>query len=244
MKITIVTLFKDMFNGFLEESIIKRAIDKGIVKFNLVDFREYSLDKHHHVDDTPYGGGAGMVLKCDVIDRCLEDIKTNKSKIILMTPQGTKYNQAKAYELAKEEDIILVCGHYEGFDERIRSFVDEEISVGDFVLTGGEIPAMLISDSITRLLGGAITEESHMGDSYSNGLLEYPQYTRPATYKGMDVPSVLQNGNHKEIAKWRIKESIRKTYLRRPDLLKNYEFSKEDKKLYQEVIEEEKNNND
>lgn len=241
MKITIVTLFKDMFKGFLEESIIKRAIDKGVVTFNIVDFREYSLDKHHHVDDTPYGGGAGMVLKCDVLDRCLEAVKTTKSKTILMTPQGKKYDQQMAFDLAKEEELILVCGHYEGFDERIRSFADEEISIGDFVLTGGELAAMIVSDSITRLLDGAITKESHEGDSYANGLLEYPQYTRPKVYKGMEVPFVLQNGNHKEIAKWRKKESIRRTYLRRPDLLKNYPFTKEERILLDEVIQEENN---
>lgn len=240
MKITILTLFPSMFKGFLEESIIKRAQDKGVVEFEIVDFRKYSLDKHHHVDDTPYGGGAGMVLKCDIIDRCLVDYKKEGSKAILMTPQGRTYNQACAYELAMEDHIILICGHYEGFDERIRSFVDDEISVGDYVLTGGELPAMIISDSITRLLDGAITEASHMGDSYSNGLLEYPQYTRPQSYKGMDVPFVLQNGNHKEIAKWRMKESLRKTYLRRRDLLEKIELDKEQKKLLNEVIEEEK----
>lgn len=240
MKIKIVTLFKDMFTGFLEESIIKRAIQKGVVSFEIIDFRQYSQDKHHHVDDTPYGGGAGMVLKCDVMDRCLEAIKTDQSHIIMMTPQGSRYNQQKAYELSKKEEIILVCGHYEGFDERIRSFVNEEISVGDFVLTGGEIPAMLISDSITRLVEGAITKASHEGDSYSSGLLEYPQYTRPSSYKGMDVPAVLQNGNHKEIAKWRKKESLRRTYLRRPDLLKRYKLDKDEQKLLNEVIQEEK----
>lgn len=239
MKITIVTLFPHMFDGFLEESIIKRAIDKGLVEFNIVDMRQYSLDKHHHVDDTPYGGGAGMVLKCDIMDRCLEDVKTANSHICLMTPQGKPYKQSRAYELCQHKDLILVCGHYEGFDERIRSYVDEEISIGDFVLTGGELPAMIVADSVTRLLDGAIKSDSHEGDSYSNGLLEYPQYTRPQSYKGQEVPFVLQNGNHKEIAKWRLKESLRRTYLRRPDLLCDYEFDEISKKLYEEVLTEE-----
>ena len=240
MKITIVTLFPRMFDGFLEESIIKRAIAKGLVEFNIVDLREYSLDKHRHVDDTPYGGGAGMVLKCDIMDRCLNAVKSESSHICLMTPQGHQFEQRDAYRLASLDDIVLVCGHYEGFDERIRSFVDEEISIGDFVLTGGELPSMVISDSIVRLLNGAITEESHLGDSYSNGLLEHPQYTRPAVYNDMEVPFVLQNGNHKEIERWRKKESLRRTYLRRPDLLEGITLTKEETLLLNEVINEEK----
>ena len=240
MKITIVTLFPRMFDGFMEESIIKRAIEKGLVEFNIVDLREYSQDKHRHVDDTPYGGGAGMVLKCDIMDRCLEAVKSSNSHICLMTPQGHTYKQSDAYRLAECEDLVLVCGHYEGFDERIRTFVDEEISLGDFVLTGGELPSMIISDSVIRLLNGAIRGESHEGDSYSNGLLEHPQYTRPQVYKNLEVPFVLQNGNHKEIDKWRKKESIRRTLIRRPDLLKDYKFDKEELKLYNEVILEEK----
>ena len=240
MKITIVTLFPRMFDGFMEESIIKRAIEKGLVEFNIVDLREYSEDKHRHVDDTPYGGGAGMVLKCDIMDRCLEAVKSSNSHICLMTPQGHTYKQSDAYRLSECEDLVLVCGHYEGFDERIRTFVDEEISLGDFVLTGGELPSMIISDSVIRLLNGAIRGESHEGDSYSNGLLEHPQYTRPQVYKDLEVPFVLQNGNHKEIDKWRKKESIRRTLTRRPDLLKDYKFDKEELKLYNEVILEEK----
>lgn len=240
MKITIVTLFPRMFDGFLEESIIKRAKEKGLVEFNIVDLRDFSLDKHRHVDDTPYGGGAGMVLKCDIMHRCLEAVKDEKSHICLMTPQGHQYTQEDAYRLAKMDDIVLVCGHYEGFDERIRTYVDEEISIGDFVLTGGELPSMVISDSVVRLLNGAITLESHLGDSYSNGLLEHPQYTRPVEYDGMAVPFVLQNGNHKEINRWRKKESIRRTYLRRPDLLSKVELDKEGKELLNEVIQEEK----
>ncbi len=242
MKIKIVTLFPEMFQGFLSESIIKRAIDKGNVEFEIIDFRKYSHDKHHHVDDTPYGGGAGMVLRCDILDECIEDIKTPKSHIALMSPQGVQYNQAMANRLAKEEELILVCGHYEGFDERVRGYVDEEISMGDFVLTGGEIPAMAISDSVTRLLDGAIREESYEDDSFYNGLLEYPQYTRPQVYKGVEVPFVLQNGDHAKIKTWRLKESLRKTYLRRPDLLKNRTLTKEEAKLLAEVKDELNNN--
>lgn len=239
MRIKIVTLFPQMFENFKSTSVVGRAIEKGYVSIECVDFREYSEDKHHHVDDTPYGGGAGMVLRCDIIDRCLEDIKTDNSHILLMSPQGKTFNQEIANRLACEEEIIIVCGHYEGFDERIRGYVDEEISVGDFVLTGGEIPAMAISDSVIRLLDGAIRKESFTDDSFYNGLLEYPQYTRPLEYKGEVVPEVLQNGNHEHIRKYRLKEALRKTYLRRPDLLEGRDFSKEELILLDEIKEEE-----
>lgn len=239
MKIKILTLFPNMFLGFINESIIKRAIDKGIVEIELIDIRKYSEDKHNHVDDTPCGGGAGMVLKVDVVDRAIKANSNNNSHKILMTPQGSQFNQNKAYELAKYDEIMLICGHYEGFDERIRSYVDEELSIGDFVLTGGEIPAMAISDSIIRLLDNAIKMDSHLNDSYSNGLLEHPQYTRPIEYDGMKVPDVLVNGNHKLINEWKLKESLRKTYKRRPDLLINREFSKEELKLLEEIKKEE-----
>jgi tRNA (guanine37-N1)-methyltransferase len=239
MKIKIVTLFPDMFQGFVSESIIKRAIDKGSVEIEVIDFRTYSHDKHHHVDDTPYGGGAGMVLRCDILDECLESIKTDKSHICLMSPQGIPYDQSVANRLAKEEELVLVCGHYEGFDERVRNYVDEEISMGDFVLTGGEIPAMAISDSVIRLLDGAIREESYEDDSFYNGLLEYPQYTRPQVYKGVEVPFVLQNGDHAKIKTWRLKESLRKTLKRRPDLLEKRILSKEEIKLLNEIKSEE-----
>ena len=239
MKIKILTLFPNMFSGFVSESIIKRSIDKGVVEIELIDYRDYSQDKHNHVDDTPCGGGAGMVIKCDVIDRALEANRTDKSYVCLMTPQGRPYKQEMAYELAKKDEIILICGHYEGFDERVRTMVDDEISVGDFVLTGGEIPAMAVSDSIIRLLDDAITTESHEDDSFSYGLLEYPQYTRPVEYKGMKVPEVLLNGNHKLIREYHLKEALRKTYLRRPDLLINREFTKEELKMLEEIKKEE-----
>ena len=241
MKIKIITLFPKMFEGFVSESIIKRAIEKNVCEIEIIDMRDYSLSKHRHVDDTPYGGGAGMVLACDVVDRAIKANSSEESYKIMMTPQGNKYNQQKALELSNKEELVLICGHYEGFDERIRSFVDEEISVGDYVLTGGEIPSMIVADSVIRLLGEAIKQESHEDDSFSNGLLEYPQYTRPLEYNGMVVPEVLVNGNHKLINRFRRKESLRKTYLRRPDLLENFEFSKEDRKLMDEVLEEENN---
>ena len=238
MRIKIVTLFPEMFQGFLSESVVGRAIKEEKVSIELVDFRKYSKDKHHHVDDTPYGGGAGMVLRCDIIDSCLNDIKTDKSHIVLMSPQGKQYNQDIANRLSKEEELILVCGHYEGFDERIRNYVSEEISIGDFVLTGGEIPAMCISDSVIRLLDGAIRKESFEDDSFYNGLLEYPQYTRPYEYKGEMVPEVLQNGDHEKIRVYRLKEALRKTYIRRPDLIDKRVLSKEEKILLDEIKEE------
>ena len=238
MIIDIVTLFPNMFEGFINESIIKRAIEKGNVKINLVNPRDFTLDKHRHVDDTPYGGGNGMVLTCQPMFDCLRSIVSPK-RTILMTPQGKPYSQAAAVRLSKEEHIVLVCGHYEGFDERIRTLCDEEISIGDYVLTGGEIPAMAVSDSIIRLLDGVITEESHLYDSHSNGLLEHPQYTKPAIYEGLSVPEVLLNGNHKLINEWRNKEALRTTYKKRPDLLDKYQFNEQELKWLEEIKREE-----
>lgn len=239
MKIKILTLFPAMFEGILGESILKRAVDKGVCSVELIDMRDYSLDKHHHVDDTPYGGGAGMVLACDVVHRAILANQTEQTHKILLTPQGTLYHDKKARMLAQKEEIMLICGHYEGFDERIRSYVDEEISIGDYVLTGGELAAAIVCDSVIRLLDSAIKEESHEDDSFAKGLLEYPQYTRPYSYEGQQVPDVLINGNHKLIEEYRKKESLRKTYLRRPDLLIHYPFTDLEKKLFKEVIEEE-----
>lgn len=235
MKIKIVTLFPAMFDGFKGESIIKRTVEKGLVEIDIIDLRTYSTNKHHKVDDTPYGGGAGMILSCEVVHNCLQAIRTDKSHVVLMTPQGSVYKQNKAEELVKKEELILICGHYEGFDERIRYMVDEEISIGDYVLTGGELASMVISDSVIRLIEGAIVEDSHKGDSHSSGLLEYPQYTRPSSFNGYDVPEVLQNGNHKLINEWRKKESLRRTYLRRPDILKNYELNEQEQKMLEEI---------
>ena len=219
MRIDILTIFPSMFEGFLNESIIKRAIEKELVEINIVNFREYSLDPHNKVDDTPYGGGAGMVLCCQPIMDAVEDLKTDDCKVILLTPDGKRYNQELAYSLSQEKHLIIICGHYEGFDDRIRSIVDLEISIGDYVLTGGEIPSMVITDSITRLLDGVIDRESHINDSFNNNLLDYPTYTKPRVYKGMEVPSVLLNGNHKEIDEYRRSEALKRTVERRPDLL-------------------------
>ncbi|MBQ8131679.1 MAG: tRNA (guanosine(37)-N1)-methyltransferase TrmD [Bacilli bacterium] len=219
MRIDILTLFPDMFSGVFEESIVKRAIDEGKVEINLINFRDYTTDPHNKVDDTPYGGGAGMVLTCQPIFDCVKSIRTEDSCVILLTPDGEVYKQAKAYELSHKKHLILICGHYEGFDERIRSICDMELSIGDYVLTGGEIASMVLVDSISRLLPGVITEESHENDSFNNQLLDYPTYTKPRVYEGMEVPEVLLSGDHKRIAEWRMEESLKKTKMRRPDLL-------------------------
>lgn len=220
MKITILSLFPNMFDGFLTESIIKRAIQNEKVEVKIINFRDYSVYNNKQVDDTPYGGGAGMVLMCDPIFRCLDEIRTPKSHIIILSPEGSIYNEKKARELSKYDDIILICGHYEGFDERIKTLADEIISVGDFVLTGGEIPAMLIADSIIRLLPGAITNESLESESFNENLLDYPVYTKPAVYRDMNVPDILLSGDHKKIDDYRESERIRLTKEKRPDLLK------------------------
>ena len=221
MKIDILTLFPEMFEGFKKESIIKRAIDNKKVSIKTHNFRDYAKNKHKKVDDTPYGGGAGMVLMCQPIFDAVEDLKKEDSKVILLTPQGKTYNEEKAYELSKEKHLIFICGHYEGFDERIRTIADEEISIGDYVLTGGELPSMVLTDSIVRLLPGVIEEESHLNDSFNDNLLDYPTYTKPRTYKGMKVPEVLLSGDHKKIDEWRKNESLKITSIKRPDLLNN-----------------------
>ena len=219
MKIDILTLFPNMFSGFVNESIIKRAIDSNKVEINIYNIRDYSKDIHKKVDDYGYGGGAGMVLMPQPIFDAVDAIKDEDSCIILMTPQGAKYNQKMAYDLVLKKHIIIICGHYEGFDERIRTLADIEVSIGDFVLTGGEIPAMAISDSIIRLIDGVIEKESHENDSFNNNLLDYPVYTHPAEYRGMKVPDVLLSGHHANIDKWRREEQVKRTKERRPDLL-------------------------
>ena len=221
MKIDILSLFPDMFNGVFTESIIKRAIKDKKVNIEIHNFRDYTTDPHNKVDDTPYGGGCGMVLMAQPIFDCVESLKKEESKVILLTPSGIPYKQKIAYDLSKEKHLIIICGHYEGFDERIRTLADLEISIGDYVLTGGEIPAMVLVDSITRLLPGVIKERSHLEDSFNdNYLLDYPTYTKPRIYKGMEVPEVLLSGDHKKIDEYRKQESIRKTKELRPDLLK------------------------
>lgn len=239
MKIDILTLFPNMFTGVLGESIIKKAQEKEKVSFRVVNFRDYADNKHQNVDDYPYGGGAGMVLKPQPLFDAVEDLtKDNgtKPKVILLCPQGVKYTQKKAEELANEDHLIFICGHYEGYDERIREHLStEEISIGDFVLTGGELAAMVISDSVVRLLPGVLgNEDSPILDSHSSGLLEHPHYTRPANFRGMEVPEVLLSGNHKHIEEWREKESLRRTYLRRPDLLEKYNLSEKQTKWLKE----------
>ena len=240
MRIKVLSLFPKMFDGILNESIIKRAIDDKKVNIDVIDLRSYSKDKHNKVDDTIYGGG-GMLIKCEPVFDAIDDLKTKNTKVIMLSPDGVKYNQEKAYELSKEKNIILLCGHYEGFDERINTVVDEKISIGDYVLTGGEIPAMAIIDSVTRLLPGVINEESHLNDSFNNDLLDYPQYTKPQEYRGMKVPDVLLSGDHKKIDEWRREEQIKKTKKQRPDLLKE---SEEEKTSDEDLIktEEEKEN--
>jgi len=223
VKIDILTLFPLMFDGFLRESIVKRAIDSKKVKIRVHNLRDYSNDKHQKVDDTPYGGGAGMVLMCQPIHDAINDLKRENTKVILMTPQGVPYNQKLAYELSKEEHLLIVCGHYEGFDERVRSMVDMEISIGDYVLTGGELPSMILTDSITRLVDGVIDNDSHKNDSFNNNLLDYPTYTKPRDFNGIKVPDVLLSGNHEEIEKWRKEQCIIKTMEKRPDLIEKNE---------------------
>lgn len=221
MKFDILTLFPDMFKGVFNESIIARAIDEKKIEINLINFRDYTNDPHNKVDDTPYGGGAGMVLTLQPIFDCVKDIRTPDSLVILLTPDGEAYKQNKAYELSKYKHLIIICGHYEGFDERIRSICDLELSIGDYVLTGGEIASMVLVDSITRLIPGVITDESHINDSFNNNLLDYPTYTKPRVYEGMEVPEVLLSGDHKKIEEYRYNESLKRTKERRPDLLED-----------------------
>ncbi len=211
MRIDILTLFPEMFNGFVTESIIKRAIDKEKVEINIINFRDYTDDPHGKVDDTPFGGGPGMVLKVQPIYDALEDIRTTDSHIILLTPSGKTFNQVKAQDLTKYKRLILICGHYEGFDDRIKLLVDEEISIGNFILTGGELPAMMISDAVIRLLDGVINKESLESESFTNDLLDYPVYTKPREFKGMIVPEVLLSGDHKRIEEYRRQEQLRLT---------------------------------
>lgn len=219
MQIDILTIFPSMFDGFLNTSIIKRAIDKKCVEIRVHDIRDYSKDPHKRVDDYGYGGGKGMVLMCQPIFDAVNDLKGADTKVIIMTPQGMPYKQKVAYDLSSEKHIILICGHYEGFDERILSLADMEISIGDYVLTGGEIASMAITDSVVRLIDGVIEKESHLKESFNDNLLDYPVYTKPTDFRGMKVPEVLLSGHHANIEKFRNEEALRKTKERRPDLL-------------------------
>ncbi len=220
MKMDILTLFPEMFQGVFTSSIIKRAIDKKKVEIKLHNFREYSHLSNQQVDDTPYGGGPGMVLRPEPLVEAILALRRKNTKVILMCPQGVPYKEKKALDLSLEKHLILVCGHYEGYDERIRNFVDEEISIGDYILTGGEIPAMVLVDSIVRLLPGVIKEESFLKDSFSDALLDYPMYTKPREYRHLKVPEVLLSGDHAKIKKWREEQAVLNTKKRRSDLLK------------------------
>lgn len=235
MKFDVLTLFPEMFVS-LQQSIIGRGQEKGLITINLVNIRDFSKDKHKKVDDTPYGGGAGMVMMPDVIYDAYQSVKTDKATVIYLSPQGKTLNQQKVQGLSKKEHLILLCGHYEGMDQRvIDEIVDEEISIGDYVLTGGELPAMVLIDSVSRYVDGILKEESTKEESFSNGLLEYPQYTRPETFLNHKVPDVLLSGNHQNIANWRKKQSIQNTYLKRPDLLQDIDLSEEEKEFLKSI---------
>lgn len=218
MKIDILTIFPEMFTGFINTSIIKRAIDDKKVEIKIYNFRDYSLDKHNRVDDYPYGGGAGMVLQCEPIFRCIDEILTKDSKVIMMSPAGRVFKQQVAVDLSKEKHLIILCGHYEGFDERIKTLVDMELSIGDYVLTGGEVPAMAVTDAIVRLIPGVISQDSLVSESFNDGMLDYPTYTRPEVFRGMKVPEVLLSGDHKKIEEYRQSERIRRTKEAREDI--------------------------
>ena len=223
MKIDVLTLFPNMYDNFLSESIIKRAIEDGKVEVNIHNIRDYTVYKNNQVDDYPYGGGSGMVLMCDPIFRAIDELSTDDSLVIMMTPSGKVYKQSVATEMALKKHIIILCGHYEGFDERIKSITDLELSIGDYVLTGGEIPSMVVMDSVIRLVDGVISSGSLESESFNNNLLDYPNYTKPYEYRGMKVPEVLISGHHKNIDEYRKREQLRLTKENRPDLLKGEE---------------------
>ena len=239
IKFDILTLFPEIIEGMVSSSILKRAIEKGLIEINIIDFREYAGNKHSTVDDYAYGGGAGMLLRVDPIYRALNTIEgLDKAHKILTSPSGNVWSQKKAEEFSKLDHIIIVCGHYEGIDARVLNYIDEEISIGDYVLTGGEIPAGVIIDSVTRLINGVIADDSTVNESFSMGLLEYPQYTRPQEFDGHKVPDILLSGHHANIKKWQRYEALKKTYLVRPELLNEIELSKEDFKMLEEIKKE------
>ncbi len=237
MKINVLTLFPDFYDGPLNTSIIKRAISEEVLNVELIDFRNFTTDKHRRVDDTPYGGGAGMVLRVDVIDRCLKSLD-NKGYVVALTPTGKVLNETKVKALACKPNLTLICGHYEGFDERVYNYVDEEISIGDFILSGGESASIVVIDAISRKLDGVINQESVENDSFASGILDYPTYTKPLEYDNYVVPEVLLSGNHPKIAKYRYKEAIRKTYQNRYDLIEKH-YDNIDSDLLNEVKLEE-----
>ena len=235
MRFDVLTLFPEMFEP-LNQSIIGRAKENNILEINLINIRDFSKDKHKKVDDTVYGGGAGMLMRPDVVYDAYKSVEDEKAKVIYLSPKGKKLDQNMVLSLAKEKHIIILCGHYEGIDQRVLDeIVTDEISIGDYVLTGGEIPAMVLIDSVSRYVDGVITEESTSEESFSNDLLEYPQYTRPEVFNGVKVPEVLQSGHHENIRKWRREESLRLTYINRPDLLEKANLTDEDKKIIEKI---------
>lgn len=239
MRFDVLTLFPEMIEGMIKDSILKRAIEKGIIEVNIINFRDFSTNKHHTVDDYAYGGGAGMLISVEPIHRALMSIENvEKAKVVLTSPSGNVWKQSKAYEYSKENHIVIICGHYEGIDNRVLKYVDEEISIGDYVLTGGEIAATVLIDSISRLVEGVISEESTVNESHQENLLEYPQYTRPLEYDGEKVPEVLYSGHHANIKKYQRYESLKKTYKVRPDLLEKANLTKEDLKMLEEIKNE------
>lgn len=234
MKINVLTLFPDMFTP-LQVSMLGRGLEDGKWDLNLVNFRDFTTDVHHHVDDTPYGGGAGMVLQIMPIKKALDSLE-NKGKVIITAPQGKTFDEKMAQNWSKEENLTFICGHYEGFDQRVYDLADETVSIGDYVLTGGELPTMSMIDATVRLLPGILgNAASPIEESFSHGLLEYPQYTRPADFEGLKVPEVLTSGNHQKIAEWRHRESLKTTYLKRPDMLENRKLTKEEIKMLREI---------
>lgn len=238
MKISILTLFPDMFNDFLNTSIIKKARLKGLVEIECIDIRSFTTNKHKRVDDYPFGGGQGLVMAVQPVKDALASVVKEGSHVVMTSASGQTLTQKKVREFAQHEHMIILCGHYEGFDERIKELIHEEVSIGDYILTGGELPAMVLTDAIARLEEGVIRESSHLDESFETGLLEYPHYTRPESFEGMDVPAVLLSGNHEEIRKYRLKESLRKTWEIRPDLFKDYSLSKEETLMLIQILEE------
>lgn len=234
MKISILSLFPEMYDGFLKTSIIKRAIEKQLVEIEVVDFRQYTINKHNKIDDTVYGGGQGMLIMVQPVVDCLRSIKTDNSYVVLLGPIGETFTQKKAHELKNIDHLILICGHYEGIDDRIRHYIDAELSIGDYILTGGELASMVISDAIVRLKEDVILQDSHEDESFEKGLLEYPQYTRPYDFEGYCVPDVLISGHHENIRKWKLKQSLLLTKTKRPDLL-NRILSDEERRILKEI---------
>ena len=238
MKITVLTLFPEIYREFLNSSIVSRTIGKGLLEVELVNIRDYSTDKHLHVDDTPYGGGAGMLMKVDVLHRALNAVKDDGSYVLLTSPKSKPLVQEDLKRYSKIGHLIIVCGHYEGIDYRFEKYADEKVSIGDYILTGGEPASLVLIDGISRLLDDAIASESLMEESYDNGLLEYPQYTRPVEYDGCSVPEVLQNGNHKEIRRYNLRMALRETMIYRPDLLEGRQFTEEETEIMRELQDE------